>query len=229
MQELPAIMIEYPIHADFKLIFWEVEDYLEESTAFLSQISLFIKNAEEKLSNSKLYSMDCNDFYFAKNYGNTFRDSFIVTACSFSEVYLKKYIEKCIEIHEEEIPKSKKESVIDYLKIIDKEYLKLGIDFNNAAVIDFKGLQALRNAIIHSGSTFEDVLKYKPQILQLSRKFKTIEILNDHYIFLNDEFCKSSLNIVRDFFYYLVKLAIRRYYKYISVKEYWKIEEQKYK
>jgi hypothetical protein len=218
-------MIEYPVHAEFKLIYWGVEDFLEESNAFLSHISSFIQTAQNKLSDSQLYSMDCTEFYFANGYGNTFRDSFIVSACSFSEIYLKKYIEKCVEINKNEIPKARKETVMEYLKTLDKNYLKIGIDFNNASVIDFTGLQALRNAIVHSGNTFQDVLNYKPQIIQLSRKFKSIEIFRDEYIFLNDEFCKSSLNIVRDFFYYLVKLAIRRYYNFVSEKEYWKIEE----
>jgi hypothetical protein len=172
-------MTDYPIHADFKLLYWGVEDYLDESNAFLSHIGLFIKTAEDKLSNSNLYSMDCDEFYFAKGYGNTFRDSFIITACSFSEICLKKYIEKCTLIYKNEIPHPKRENVIDYLKKLDKEHFKIGIDFNNTAVVDFKGLQALRNAIVHSGSTFQDVLKYKPQIKQLARKYKSIEIFND--------------------------------------------------
>lgn len=107
-----------------------------------------------------------------------------------------------------------------------KEYFAINIDFNNSSVIDFKGLLALRNAIVHSGSTFEDVEKYKPQILQLARKYKSINIVHDQYIFISEQFCETSLGIIRKFFYYIVKSAVRRYYTYISEKEYWKVDEK---
>lgn len=218
--------IEYPVHADFKLLFYGVEDYLEQSQAFLTHINSFIKSSEEKLNKTKLYSRDCVDFFYAGQYGNTFRDSFIVTICSFSESYIKRYIEKCIPISDNSIPPLKKESVMDYLKIACKEYFAINIDFNNTSVIDYKGLLALRNTIVHSGSTFEDVGKYKPQIIQLARKYKSIDIVHDQYLFISEQFCEASLGIVKQFFYYLVKSAIQRYYAYTSEKEYWKIDEK---
>ena len=219
-------VINYPAHADFKLLFYGVEDYLEQSHAFLTHINSFIKSSEEKLKSTKLYSSVSHEFFYAGQYGNTFRDSFIVTVCSFSESYIKNYIEKCTSISTNPIPPPKKESVMDYLKLACKDYFDIPVDFNNSSVINFKGLLALRNAIVHSGGTFEDVQKYKPQIIQLAKKYKSIEIVQDQYIFISEEFCKASLDIVKQFFYYAVKSAIRRYYTYISEKEYWKLEEK---
>lgn len=112
--------IEYPVHADFKLLFYRVEDYLEQSQAFLTHINSFINSSEEKLNSTKLYSSDCFDSFYAGQYGNTFRDSFIVTICSFSESYIKNYIEKCTSISDNSIPPVKKESVMDYLKIAQR-------------------------------------------------------------------------------------------------------------
>jgi hypothetical protein len=206
----------YEANLEIRYVYFQLEERFRELEAFLSHVHDFVTNAEEKIGPSlELYSQDFFDYFYAGTYGETFRSSFIVTISSICEGHIKEFISAWKNILQVELSDLKwNNSILDHLKDADKTYFKIGIDFTRKEIVNFRGLLAVRNAMVHSSGNTEYVTKYVPLIKQLSKTFPSIELTSDGLIFINEQFCKDAMLIGKTFFFYISKMAIRRFPEY---------------
>ena len=129
--------------------------------------------------------------------------------------YIKEYISTWKNVLQVELSELKwNNAILDVLKEADKKYLHLEINFSTKQIIDFKGLLAVRNAYVHSSGNIDHVEKYIPLIKQLTKAFPSIELSSDGVLWTTEQFCKDAMLIGRRFFFYITKLAIRKYPEY---------------
>ena len=206
----------YEANLEVRYVYSELEERLRELDAFLSHVHGFVTNAEEKIGlGLELYSQDFFDYFYAGSYGETFRRSFIVTITSICEGHIKDFISAWKTILQVEFTDLKwNNSILDLLKEADKIYFKTGIDFTRKEIIDFRGLLAVRNAIVHSSGNTEYATKYIPLIKQLSKAFPSLELTSDGLTWTSEEFCKDAMIISKRFFFYISKLAVRKFPEY---------------
>lgn len=211
-----TLINHYEANTEIRYLYHELEERFRELEAFLVHLHGFVTNAEQKLGpDLKLYSEDFFDYFYAGTYGVTFRDSFIVTVSSICEGHIKDFVSTITRLLKTDMPNSKwNNSILDILKEADKTYFKLGLDFNRKEIIDFKGLLAVRNAIVHSNGTTEYVEKYVPLIKQLSKTFPSVELTEDGILIASERFCHDSITIGKSFFFYISKLALRKFPNY---------------
>ncbi|MFC0878890.1 hypothetical protein ACE01N_20015 [Saccharicrinis sp. FJH2] len=208
----------YEANSEFRFLYSQISDHFIQLEAFLKHIHDFVNQTEKKIGPGlKYYSSDFFEYYYAASYGETFRSSFIITVCSISEFYLKYFIITWGEILDKDLLNYKPiNSILDYLKIIDKEVININTDFSREEIFDLKCLLAVRNAMVHSHGTFEFVNKYKELILRLAKKYSSLKVLANSSIMTEENFCDESINISKRFFYYIFKLSIRKFPNYIS-------------
>lgn len=206
----------FEANSEFRLTYSEIKDHLEQLSAFLGHIHSFVESAENKLgSDLKLYSSDFFEFYYAGSYGETFRRSFIVTVSSVAEAYIKYFVniwEDILSIPEPHLKATN--GIIEYLKSAEKQILKTGIDFSKKEIVDFRGLLAIRNSIVHSSGNLDFVSKYTASIEEMTRKYLSVKLTKDGVIFVEEQFCRDSLEIVKRFFFYIFRLTIRQFPNY---------------
>lgn len=206
----------YEANLEIRHVYIELEERFRELEAFLSHIHGFVSNAEEKIGPGlELYSQDFFDYFYAGSYGETFRSSFIVTITSICEGHIKDFVSAWKTILQADLADLRwNNSILDLLKEADKFYFKTGIDFTRKEIIDFKGLLAVRNAMVHSSGNTEYVSKYIPLIKQLSKAFPSLELTSDGMIFTDEQFCRDAMLISKRFFFYITKLAVRKFPDY---------------
>lgn len=218
----------YEANSEFRFIYSEIKDHMEELNSFLGYIHKFVSSAENKLRKDlKLYSEDFFEYYYAGSYGETFRQSFIVTISSVAEAYIKCYVNTWIDllkVNAEHIKPN--HGSLDYLKDAEKKIFKAGINFSKQEISDFKGLLAIRNSIVHSSGNLEFVTKYIPTIKMMAKKYPSIQLINNDLIITTEQFCHDSFGIVKRFFFYLFKLALRKFPNYIADKPNDEAEEE---
>jgi hypothetical protein len=210
------ILNHYEANSEFRLLYSDITDHFYELEAFLKHIHDFVVSAESKLNKDlQLYSEDFFEYYYARSYGETFRSSFIVTVSSVSEVYIKYYVETWKKLLKTDFENLKPTNgILDYLKTADKKFLNLEIDFATKAVEEFRGLLAVRNSMVHSSGNLDYVQKYEPIIRQLAKVYSSLHVSDDGYIWTEESFCKECMTISKKFFFYIFKLALRKFPKY---------------
>lgn len=202
----------YKANSEFHVLYSNIKEHLIELDAFLKHIHEFVSLAENKIGeNLEMYSSDFFDYYYAGSYGETFRSSFIVTVSSVVESYIKEYIKIWKENLTDQVTIKNNNAILDYLKEADKKFFCANIDFSKKEVVDLRGLLAIRNALVHSSGNMDDVPKYEPLIKQMVRQYSSIKLSTDGYISTTEQFCIDSLQIISSFFFYLFKLAIRKF------------------
>lgn len=201
---------------EIRYVYSQLEERLRELEAFLLHVHGFVTKAEERIGpDLEIYSQDFFDYFYAGSFGETFRSSFIVTITSICEGHIKDFISAWKTILKVNLADLRwSNSILDILKEADKTYFKIGIDFTRKEIIDFRGLLAVRNAMVHSNGNTEYVTKYIPLIKQLSKAFPSLELTYDGLLFTNEQFCKDAMIISKRFFFYISKLAIRKFPEY---------------
>jgi len=181
-----------------------------ELDSFLKHIHGFVSEAEEKIgSDLELYSSDFFDFFYAATYGETFRNSFIISVTTVSETYIKNYITTWGNVLGLDISHIKHNNgILDYLKATVKKTFKIEIDCTRNEVNDFRNLLEVRNTMVHSGAYLNNPLKLA-KIQQLSLAYPSMQLRSDGAILTTEEFCIDCMEISKRFFFYLFKLAIK--------------------
>jgi hypothetical protein len=210
----------YEANQEIRHVYFQLEKRFQELEAFLSHVHCFVANAEEKIGpNLEIYSQDFFDYFYAGSYGETFRSSFIVTITAVCEGHIKDLVSAWKTILQADLADLRwNTSILDLLKEADKVYFKTGIDFTRKEILNFKGLLAVRNAFVHSSGNTDYVTKYIPLIKQLSKEFTSLELTLDGMIITNEQFCKDTLLISKRFFFYITKLALRKFPEYSTHK-----------
>ncbi|NCI48991.1 hypothetical protein GWC95_03600 [Sediminibacterium roseum] len=62
------------------------------------------------------------------------------------------------------------------------------------------------------------VSKYIPAIKLMTQKYSSVKLVNDDIVITEEQFCDDSLEIIKRFFFYIFKLAIRQFPNYRSDK-----------
>ncbi len=204
-------------NSEFRCLYSELGHRFTELDSFLKHIHSFIAEADEKIGpNLKLYSPDFFDFFYAATYGETFRSSFIVSVASVSETYIKNYVTTWSNVLGLDISQLEhKNSILEYLKATVKKTFKIEIDFSKNEVNDFKNLLVVRNAMVHSGGYLNNPLKLD-KVKQLSIIYPSMKLRPDGSILTTEKFCIDSMEISKRFFFYLFKLAIKKYPNYLG-------------
>lgn len=206
----------YEANTEIRHFYFQLDKRFVELEAFLTHVHGFVSNAEQKIGPGlEIYSQDFFDYFYAGSYGETFRSSFIITLTAVCEGQIKDFISTWKPILQADMAGlGWNNSVLDLLKEADKVYFKTGIDFTRKEILNFKGLLAVRNALVHSSGNTDYVTKYIPLIKQLSKEFTSLELTSDGMIFTNEQFCKDTLLISKHFFFYITKLALRKFPEY---------------
>ncbi|MBD0375946.1 MAG: hypothetical protein ICV51_09995 [Flavisolibacter sp.] len=206
----------YEANLEIRYVYSQLEERLRELEAFLSHVHGFVTNAEEKIGpDLEIYSQDFFDYFYAGSYGETFRSSFIVTITSICEGHIKDFVSAWKTILQINLADLKwNNSILDLLKEADRAYFKMGMDFTRKEIIDFRGLLAVRNAVVHSSGKTDYVAKYVPLIKQLSKAYPSLELTTDGFIITSEQFCKDAMIICQQFFFYISKLAVRKFPEY---------------
>jgi hypothetical protein len=201
---------------EIRYVYSQLEERLRELEAFLLHVHGFVKNVEERIDPAlEIYSQDFFDYFYAGSYGETFRSSFIITITSICEGHIKDFISVWKTILQVDLTDLKwNNSILDLLKEADKMYLKIGIDFTRKEMVDFRGLLAVRNAMVHSSGNTEYVKRYVPLIKQLLNAFPSLELTSDGLLFTNEQFCNDAMIISKRFFFYISKLGVRKFPEY---------------
>jgi len=204
-------------NSEFRYLYSEIGHRFTELDSFLKHIHSFISEADEKIGpNLKLYSPDFFDFFYAATYGETFRSSFIVSVTSVSETYIKSYITTWSNVLGLDISHIKHNNgILDYLKATVKKTFKIEIDCSKNEVNDFRNLLEVRNTMVHSGAYLNNTSKLD-KIKQLSKAYPSMQLRQDGAILTTEKFCIDSMEISKRFFFYLFKLAIKKYPNYLS-------------
>jgi hypothetical protein len=206
----------YEANIEIRHLYFQLEERFQELEAFLSHVHGFVTNAEEKIGpDLEIYSQDFFEYFYAGSYGETFRSSFIVLITTICEGHIKDFASAWKTILKSDLADLRwNNSILDLLKEADKVYFKTGIDFTREEIINFKGLLAVRNALVHSNGNTDYVSKYIPLIKQLSEAFPSLKLTSDGMIFTDEQFCKDAMFISKRFFFYITKLAVRKFPEY---------------
>lgn len=206
----------YEANEELRFTYSEFKDHLEQLSAFLNHIHSFVESAENKLgSDLKIYSSDFFEYYYAGSYGETFRQSFIVTVSSVAEAYIRYFVgtwEDILSIKEPHLKATN--GILEYLKKADKEIIRSSIDFSKKEVDDFRGLLAIRNSIVHSSGNLDFVSKYTLSIEAMTKRYPSVKLTKDGILLIEEQFCSESLEIVKRFFFYITRLSIKLFPKY---------------
>lgn len=207
---------------EFRTLYRNFEDDIIELQFFLKDIHKYISTKEIRLSKAKIYSLEFEELFWTQSRGQIFRDSFIISSCTVGETYLKSYCLLWMNLLEIGSKKfTYKNGLLDTLKEIEKQHLKLGIDFSKEEIAQFRGLLAVRHSLIHSNGSLHYVENFVPIIKQLAKKYPSLKILDDKFIITDETFCSESLIIIKKFVFYLFKLAIKQFPNYrIDVSEF---------
>lgn len=206
----------YEANLEFKTLYHEISDHFIGLESFLKHIHGFVSKTEDKIGKDlEMYSSDFFEYFYAGSYGETFRRSFIIIVCSVSESYIKSYVQMWKDIFNKDLSSlDRKLSILDYLKKADKELFRIELDFTKIQITNLKGLLAIRNSIVHSSGNLEYVPKYSNLIKEMTTKFTSVQLLNNNFISTNEQFCNDALQIAKEFFFYLFKIAIRKFPNY---------------
>lgn len=200
---------------EFRSLYTDFRDEVAELEYFLCDVHGYITSRNNRLAKGKIHSQEFNELFVARSNGQIFRDSYLMLVCTIGESYLKAYTLLWIQMlglnHKDF---SYDSGLLDTFKDINKKYLELNIDFSDYRIVDFKGLLAVRNSLIHSNGSFIYVEKSIPIIQQLARKYKSLEIHDSKYIITDEKFCRQSLSIVEKFIFYIFKQGIRKFPNY---------------
>jgi hypothetical protein len=163
-----------------------------------------------------LYSSDFFDYFYADSYGETFRSSFIVSVTSVSETFIKSYITAWSNVLNLDISDIKPQyGILEYLKDTVKNTFNIEIDFDKREVADFRVLLYIRNAMVHFGGNIY-TFKHKKEIQHMTESFPSLHLTVDGALLTKERFCIDSMEISKRFFFYLFKLAIKKYPNYLN-------------
>lgn len=210
------IVNHYEANSEFRFLYSDITNHFYKLESFLKHIHQFVSLTENKLGDDlKVYSEDFFEYYYAGSYGETFRSSFIVTVSSVAEAYIKSYIATWKEVLKVSTGNQKPTNgIVDYLKTADKDVFNIGIDFSKKEIQEFRALLSVRNSMVHSSGNLDYVLKYEPLIRQLAKSYPSLQVSNDGDIWTDENFCKESINICKSFFFYIFKLALKKFPNY---------------
>jgi hypothetical protein len=101
--------------------------------------------------------------------------------------------------------------IITILKKYSSNYLDINLQLEGNNYKDFHDLQCLRNTMVHSGSSFWLQRKRNIEgVTALSKRYLNVK-LDEENIWINREFCKESVEIVRKFFFHICKVLMRNF------------------
>jgi hypothetical protein len=104
--------------------------------------------------------------------------------------------------------------LFDGFKEITNKKLKLALDFSKKEITEIRALFIIRNGLIHTNGILEKSYKSFQLVSQLTKKYKSLQLLDDKFIVIDEQFCHDALSILKRFIFYIVSKAIRSFPNY---------------